>query len=773
MRFSSALLLLACPQLALGATLPVGPGQTYATIQAALDDARSGDVIEVAPGTYDEFLQIRVSVELVGTGGSGVTTLQFANQELIDVSNADFTLRGFTLAPDGARALDFQGGVLVVEDVRVQGHSSTRDGAAFRIREAGATLSHVRVEDVQTTREGAALYLDEVDLLVQDSAFLRNGAVRGGAIYVEDSDLILERTLFEANTASGGSSPDGGAISAQRATLDLLDSTFRANSAGNVGGALHLVGAASATLTGSVFLENTAEYGGAVYLGSAGSLTVDGAVFQDNSATQGSGGAIRWRSDGGFPAVHIVNSAFSRNTAPRGAGGALAYATNFGPRGVASITSSSFTGNSALIGGAVSIADIVDVSGVRNTFCANEAEDAAGVRLTSAGSFAHVWTNNIFNANTTTGLGGAMYLTQLSRGDVLHNTFVGNQAAEGGALYVHTSALTILNNVFAWTRDGHAVSSTASAGALDHNAWFDNAPADVSADLTAIGPNAVTADPLLIFVDDAVCTNDLLAPPAGSPLIDAGAPTVGSDPDGSPPDIGAFGGPEADLDLLLDEDGDGYNRLVDCDDTDDAVHPGADERCNGIDDDCDGIVDNDPVDAPIFYLDEDGDGYGGPTSIQTCGDPPPGYVPLGGDCDDGDANIHPGATEICNDIDDNCDGEVDEGLILNWYDDDDRDGFGDPDDVEASCEEIPGRVLNGDDCDDHDDTIYPGAPDTYGDGVDSDCDGQDGVAGEQTGPEKLVASCNCSSAGGSGSAWSALLLAGLIAVRRRRGGSSV
>ncbi len=78
---------------------------------------------------------------------------------------------------------------------------------------------------------------------------------------------------------------------------------------------------------------------------------------------------------------------------------------------------------------------------------------------------------------------------------------------------------------------------------------------------------------------------------------------------------------------------------TDCNDTDPTIHPGASELCDGIDNDCDGIVPADEVDA-------DGDGY----------------MVCAGDCDDDDPNINPGATEICNGIDDDCDGEVDEGV---------------------------------------------------------------------------------------------------------------
>ncbi len=95
---------------------------------------------------------------------------------------------------------------------------------------------------------------------------------------------------------------------------------------------------------------------------------------------------------------------------------------------------------------------------------------------------------------------------------------------------------------------------------------------------------------------------------------------------------------------LLDADRDGWDSAdhggEDCDDDDASIHPGALESCDGIDQDCDGEVDPDSsVDAPTWYLDADGDGYGDPDASRTACDAPDGYVADGDDCDDGDAAI--------------------------------------------------------------------------------------------------------------------------------------
>jgi large repetitive protein len=159
---------------------------------------------------------------------------------------------------------------------------------------------------------------------------------------------------------------------------------------------------------------------------------------------------------------------------------------------------------------------------------------------------------------------------------------------------------------------------------------------------------------------------------------------------------------------------------TDCDDQDASINPDADEACNGLDDNCDDEVDEGL--EGTWYDDADGDGYGDPDTELTSCDPDAGWVEDGTDCDDAIASVNPGAEEACNEVDDDCDGDVDEGLEASWYQDDDGDGYGDPATEQVSCDPGEGWVQDSTDCDDDDIDVNPAATELCN-GIDDDCDG--------------------------------------------------
>ncbi len=212
----------------------------------------------------------------------------------------------------------------------------------------------------------------------------------------------------------------------------------------------------------------------------------------------------------------------------------------------------------------------------------------------------------------------------------------------------------------------------------------------------------------------------------------------------------------------VDGDGDGQGGEImaacgiastgDCNDSNASVSESAFEICNGIDDNCNvevdegvgfnyyadtdndgfgnlnaaivactmptGYVDNgfDCDDSMLLYTDLDSDGYGG-QNLDACG------VTNNTDCFDFDDTVNPGAIEICDNVDQNCNGLVDEGLLLTMFQDSDGDSYGDVLATVEACELQNGYVLDSTDCNDADATINPGALEVADNAIDENCDG--------------------------------------------------
>jgi hypothetical protein len=272
------------------------------------------------------------------------------------------------------------------------------------------------------------------------------------------------------------------------------------------------------------------------------------------------------------------------------------------------------------------------------------------------------------------------------------------------------------------TSDEHAVFTTWRPD-LDGDGWGDPDGIPVSSCADVAGHAPTTGD-----CDDA---NPLVAPDRQDGDCDG----VDDDCNGIADDQAVF------VDYIPDTDGDGWGdaafppvascapipgsvtRGGDCDDNAPAIHQGAnDDNCDGIDNDCDGVADDDAVFA-LYFVDDDDDGWGADTgALESCL-PLPDRVLRAGDCADDDATRHPAVPEACDGIDNDCNGQIDDGLpITLYFDDDDGDGFGAPGTGIATCDTGDGRVLDATDCADDDPFVNPAATDTC-DGVDTDCNG--------------------------------------------------
>ena len=254
---------------------------------------------------------------------------------------------------------------------------------------------------------------------------------------------------------------------------------------------------------------------------------------------------------------------------------------------------------------------------------------------------------------------------------------------------------------------------------------------DEDCDDTTIGDRDLDGDGA---IDSVCCNGDTCGTDCNDLVraINPGSPEVcngyDDDCDGSIDEgVTVPSWPDRDFDLHGDRDAPmemrcagahGYATVDDdCDDTAPNVHSAQVEICDGVDNDCDDTVDESPS-AVTWFLDADDDGFGNPSMTAVSCIPLPGYSLRGTDCDDANPARNPGEVEICNGVDDNCDGRADFLIAAGNTEDDDLDGQADVD-----CP-IPGP-----DCDDRDPLTFDGAHE-FCDGRDNDCNGlvDDGTA---------------------------------------------
>jgi hypothetical protein len=710
------------------ADLHVGPDQQHTTLQAAVNGAADGDRLVVHPGTYGPVVLDR-PVELVSRDGPGSVVIESQGQVAVEVQAAGVVLAGLTLEGLGTWPVLSATASFQLEDSVLRGGWSSSDGGCASVIGGQVTILRTAFEGCVAQSYGAGLYasgstlvlravsfrdgralagrggglfLEAGSITVEGGAFQRNVAEDpygynehgyGGGMYLVDSVGSLSHTVFSQNEArsvreDGGI---GGGLRAFRSALDIHGCTFEANVALERGAAVAgRQGGGALAIDGSRFVDNLVDeqtdfvYGGAVFCDTGLDCSVDSSWFEGNVA--GDGGAI-----GSVAPFSVRRSVFCGNVAIED-GGAIDFA-NAAQTLPMSIESSVFVDNAAEKGGALVMPD-------------------GALTLSQL----HLVGNS---ADSTGAL--SMQLIGGGPGIELHNTLVsGNDAATTAAADFDT---VVVSSSYTW--------------------WFDNTPSDTDLVLDATATTGV--DPGLVAAPIPCATDDLL-PGETSGLIDGGDPLV-LDLDGSRSDIGAFGGSAAlDPATLLDEDGDGFAALDDCDDGDLLVFPGAPEQCNGVDDDCNGLVDEQDaaVDALWLHPDSDSDGLGATGEGQLrCA--APGWVTDGTDCDDADPDVG-GQGTFWRDQDGDSYGSDPVSACLaapgladrggdcedfnpaigperKWFLDADGDGFGDEAQLTVSCfTPGPGWVPEqAGDCDDGDHQRFPGAYEQCN-GVDDDCD---------------------------------------------------
>ncbi|TVQ86363.1 MAG: hypothetical protein EA397_20295, partial [Deltaproteobacteria bacterium] len=611
-----------------------------------------------------------------------------------------------------------------------------------------------------------------VSLLVVESSFEGGRARRGGAIGLNGGHLRVISSEFSDNRAHHSGSDDkvdpygGGAIALVNATGLIERSTFYESSSYNTGGSI-LVHGSSAELE---LYESDFHFGEAEALG--GHVAVVGGAdlfarqnrFFGGEGT-GGGGVGCYEST-----CEIEHSGFwwgwsdrepAMGSDVRGGGGVMAYDSS-----EITLTRNLFCGNEANPG-----AGAVQWAG----------GGAANLRSSPS-----TLRNNVYVGNESTYSGGALYLRGPGVVTSQYETFVGNRADLGCTVYGLDASHDLRNNLYTQstcdlgegpTFDNlgfilHARQSGDLVARFSfHFDSFVQGVANGNVDISAVSETNPELPPIDLPMSRSETCRELydFVPDEEHPL--------------SVVPYGATHGPAPDF---IDEDHDGVSWLFDCDDTDegagarqmlwpdndgdefgDANHPGvlacqdgffatwvpnnldcddmdpeinpnADERCDSVDRNCDGSTTDNAVDADDWFPDMDNDSWGfaypgapynecdPPEGILVDGDPVEHWVTRGGDCDDDDLSVFPGAPELCDGQYNNCltEGYAKPGAPPAEQDRD-KDSY-------VECDFTGGRWITsttprpeeGQDCDDGDKSVYPGAPEIC-DGQFNDCDDPD------------------------------------------------
>ncbi len=417
-------------------------------------------------------------------------------------------------------------------------------------------------------------------------------------------------------------------------------------------------------------VENIAFQGGTVQ----GVVVTDSAVvfrhvsFEGNGDGTADGAGLSVSQSKATLKVRLEDCRFASNNGSRGGG---LFATG----GLLDLDGVSFEGNNAALDGGGAWVSQAEVTAARVFGCGNHAGGQGGAWRQEGGALEVL--SGIFQGNSAGNGGVTFWLQSVAKGSVasLHNIDWFDAGASQLALV--DVAVDVRNAVIAhpapgpWAELGPDVVFDLHWGVVVGSSDGLWGPPDAKAVANVSDLQTVASlDDLELYDGASLCGPGAWEPKPGSPAIDAGDPALTDAADGSPSDAGAYGGPQP-VEAVHDADDDGVVDYLDncpqvpnpsqADEDGDGLGDVCDEPVGPKDSDDDGIVDakdNCPKLRNPGQEDADHDGIGDVCDPNDDNDPSPDVE----DCAPLDPTVYVGAQEICNGIDDDCDGNIDQGI---------------------------------------------------------------------------------------------------------------